>query len=389
MRARALLVAVALLAAAQGCRRHRGGARRARDPRVEYATGCVDPRYVTAPSAIVATAEEGEVFEVATAAVGALRMVAWSTARGVTVAREGSAPVRVTGPTAREGFALAATGQRFVLAWLDGASSLQLASMDASGAAEAWPRVARDARQPVLAATRDGALLAWAEGGADHAAVRALRLDARGRAVGEPWVIATGAVDGLALASTGLRYVAAWRSGGASIMARAVPSSGDVSGPAFEVVPAVGALAVGPPAVAWGDTRLAVAWSDRRNGDLSLQVTTVDLAGRRVADPQRLSARFAPGARASLAWDGAAFGAAWWEPVGGGSPRAYMALVDRTGRRIGTPMRVGADDDTSLTVPVIAWQRPEYFLAAVRAGASVEARRTGPRGCDMAPAPGP
>ena len=58
-------------------------------------------------------------------------------------------------------------------------------------------------------------------------------------------------------------------------------------------------------------------------------------------------------------------------------------------RRIGTPLRIGADDDTSLTVPVIAWQRPEYFLAAVRGGASVEARRTGPRGCDMPPAPGP
>ena len=86
MSARASLVVVALLAAAQGCRRHRGAARRVRDPRAEYATGCVDPRYVTAPSANVATATDGEVFEVATAAVGALRMLAWSTPGGVSVA---------------------------------------------------------------------------------------------------------------------------------------------------------------------------------------------------------------------------------------------------------------------------------------------------------------
>ena len=385
MRARATLVAVALIAAAQGCRRHRGAARRVRDPRAEYATGCVDPRYVTAPSAIVATVTDGEVFEVATATIGALRMLAWSTQGGVSVAREGSSPVRVTGPTRREGFALAATAQRFVLAWLDGASSLQLASMDASGAAEAWPRVARDARQPVLAASRNGALLAWTEGGADRATMRAQPLDARGRAVGEPVVIATGAVDGLALAATGMRYVAAWRAGGSSIMARTVSSDGLAMGAAFVVVPAVGELTVGSPAVAWGDARLAVAWSDRRNGDLSLQVTTVDLTGRRVADPQRLSARFEAGARASLAWDGAAFGVTWWEPVGGGAPRSFFALLDRTGRRIGTGMRLLADDEAAaLTLPVVDWERPQYVLAVAR-GAEVELRRTGPRGCDLPP----
>ncbi len=113
----------------------------------------------------------------------------------------------------------------------------------------------------------------------------------------------------------------------------------------------------------------------------------MDLHGRRLADPQRLSTRFAEGARASLAWDGAAWGAVWWEPVGGGNPRVYMALVDRTGRRIGSPMRVHTGDELPTTEPVLAWERPDYFVAMVREGARVEALRTGPRGCDMPPAP--
>ena len=32
--------------------------------------------------------------------------------------------------------------------------------------------------------------------------------------------------------------------------------------------------------------------------------------------------------------DGAAFGVAWWEPVGGGVPRSFFALLDRGGRRV-------------------------------------------------------
>jgi hypothetical protein len=159
-----------------------------------------------------------------------------------------------------------------------------------------------------------------------------------------------------------------------------------VAGAVFTLVEGARDGEMGPPSIAWGGDRLAVAWSDRRNGDRGLQIAASDLTGRHASEAQRLSVRFEREARASIAWDGAAFGVTWWEPVGGGLPRGYMALVDRAGRRIGTSMRLVVDDDAALTSPVIAWERPDYFFAAVRSGTIVEARRTGPRGCDMPPA---
>ncbi len=378
-----LVIALALA----GCHRHRGGGpRRARDPRAQYATGCVDPRYVSAPSGDVAVSTDGDVTGVATAALRAQRAVAFSNSAGVTLAREVAAPVRVTGPIAPGGFALAATSERFLLTSIDArTSALQLAAIAADGAAEAWPPFSRAAASLALAAGRDSAYVTWTEGAGGHATLRGVALDARGRPRAEPTTLAAGAVDAPAVTFTGLRYVVAWRSGGAAIEGRAVSREGVAEAP-FTLVASPG---IGPPAIAWGGDRLAVAWSDRRNGDLGLQITARALAGPSQGEPQRLSVRFERDARASIVWDGAAFGVAWWEPVGGGSPRSYMALVDRAGRRIGTSMRLVANDDAALTLPAIGWERPDYFFAAVRGSTTVEARRAGPRGCDMPPAPEP
>lgn len=382
-----VLVALAGLAAG-ACRRRGGAARREKDPRVEFATGCVDSRYVTAPAMTVPAEGGGEVRALATAVVGAQRFVGWATDEGASVWREGAATsVRVTPALVPGAFALAGTGQRVLVAWAEaGAGRLQVASLDAEGRAEAWPPVTTGAREIALAGRRDGALVVWREGDGGGASVRARALDARGRAVGAAVNVAAGAVDAPAVTWTGARYAVAWRerAGDAGLVrARALSADGAAQGEAFVAVRTD--AEVGPPAIAWGGGRLAVAWSDRRNGDLGLQVTTVDFAGRARAEPQKLSVRFAPGARASLAWDGGAFGAAWWEPVGGGAPRAFFALVDRTGRRIGTGMTVETDADAALTLTALAWERPAYVLATVRAGAGVELRRTGPQGCDMPP----
>lgn len=387
MNRRSLHASLVVALVVAGCHRHRGGGpRRVRDPRAQYATGCVDPRYVSAPSGDVAVSTDGDVTGVATAALRAQRAVAFSNAAGVTLAREIATPVRVTGPVAPDGFALAATGERFLLTWIDArTSALQLAAIAADGAAEAWPPFSRAATSLALSAGRDSAYVAWTEGAGDRATLRGAPLDARGRPRAEPSTLATGAVDAPAVTFTGMRYVVAWRARGAAIEARAVSRDGVAEAPTTLVE----APEIGRPSIAWGGDRMAVAWSDRRNGDLGLQITTRTLAGPSPGDVQRLSVRFERDARASIVWDGAAFGVTWWEPVGGGAPRSYMALVDRAGRRMGTSMRLVPNDDASLALPVIGWERPDYFFAAVRGATTVEARRAGPRGCDMPPAPEP
>lgn len=377
------VVALALLMLASGCHRRRASAPRVRDPRQEYGTGCVDPRYVTAPSAVVATAPAGALRQVETAARCGVRAVAWCDGATVSVAIEGREPVRVVEGGTTGHFAMASTNGRYLVAWRDGEGNVRVATVDASASVTTGEVLARGVTGVAMAGTTQGALVVWTTG---MGRVMAQRLGREGAKVGEAIPVAIDGGDEPAVTWTGMRWVVAWRRARRAIEARMVNADGSLETASFTVVPE-GEGEVGAPTVAWGGARLAVAWSDRRNGDLALQVTSVDLRGRRLADPQRLSTRFAEGARASLAWDGAAWGAVWCEPVGGGAPRTYMALVDRTGRRIGSPMRVHTGDELPTTEPVLAWERPDYFIAMVREGARVEALRTGPRGCDMPPAP--
>jgi len=376
-------LALALLALAPACRR-RGHARRARDPRQEFATGCVDARYVSAP-AVPAPALGAEAPRVVTTArLAGKRYVAWATDEGAVLWREGAVnSTRVTPPIPGAAFAMDATATRLLLLWVSRDREALLAAFDDGLAARAFPPWGRGVTEVALAATSDGALAVWR----DPRGIVARPIGPRGEPGGAAEVIATGAVDAPTVAWTGGSWAVVWRAveGGAGfVRMRTIGRDGVPRGPAVDVVRTD--AAIGPPSACWGAGRLAVTWSDARNGDRGLQSAAVDRAGRPAAEPQRLSVRFAEGARASLAWDGAAFGVAWWEPVGGGAPRSYFALLDRTGRRIGTGMRVLADDDAAaLTLPALAWERPQYVLAVVRAGREVELRRTGPRGCDLPP----
>lgn len=379
---RGAAVALALLALAPACRR-RGHARRARDPRQEFATGCVDPRYVSAPAVPAPVVGAAPPRVVTTARLAGKRYVAWATDEGAVLWREGAAAsTRVTPPVPDAAFAMGATATRLLLLWVSRDREALLAAFDEGLAARAYPPWGRGVAEVALAATSDGALAVWR----DPRGIVARPVGPRGEPGGAPEVIAAGAVDAPAVAWTGGSWAVVWRAvenGAGFVRMRTIGRDGVPTGPAVEVVRSD--AAIGPPSACWGAGRLAVTWSDARNGDRGLQSVAVDRAGRPAAEPQRLSVRFAEGARASLAWDGAAFGVTWWEPVGGGAPRSFFALLDRSGRRIGTGMRVLADDESAaLTLPVVDWERPQYVIAVAR-GAEVELRRTGPRGCDLPP----
>lgn len=379
---RSLALALALLALAPACRRHRRGAR-TRDPRREFATACPDPRYVNAPAVPAPSAGGGEVRSVATARLAGRRHVVWVTDEGAALWREGS-PVatRVTPPIPGGSFAMDATAERLVMAWPSLERQVLVAAFDASGAARAFPPWAGGVAEVALAAAPDGALVAWR----DARGVMARPLGPRGEPLGAPALVAPPPADAPAVAWAGGAWAVVWRAveGGAGfVRMRTIGRDGAPRGPAVDAVRTD--AGVGPPSARWGGGRLALAWSDARNGDRGLQSAAVGRDGRPLAEPQRLSVRFAEGARASIAWDGAAFGVAWWEPVGGGAPRSFFALLDRSGRRIGTGMRLLADDDAApLIAPAVDWERPQYVIAAAR-GREVEVRRTGPLGCDLPP----
>jgi len=139
----------------------------------------------------------------------------------------------------------------------------------------------------------------------------------------------------------------------------------------------------GHPTSARGRARVATLRVARAGeGDAAL---FVDVPG---FEPQQLSARFASD-RTAIVWDGGAFAAAWSEPVHAGNPRAYFALIDRDGRRVGSAMRVLTRDDVGLTRVALAFAGSDFLLAAVRGDGTAELRAGGPRGCDEPLSPQP
>lgn len=381
-------VVLGALSLTEGChRRRRGGGRRVEhDPRKRYATGCVDPRYVYAPPTPVPNGGGTAPRSPVTVHAGTQYIHAWAAAEGVFAWREGTAePYHIATQSPEGGVAGAAAGDRAVFAWKDGSSALlSVVTLDAEGAA-AWAPTLGSGRNPALAASRTVIALAVEEGDGDEARV-VLRLHSReGRALANPVSVAPREVaHDPAVAWTGARFVVAWRTGtdaaGAIRMATVSPEGERMTEPVDVARPRT---PVGAPSIAWGGGRVGVTWADRAEGDPALHSTALDLTGRRLGEPQRLSARYRMDSRASLVWDGAAFGVVWWEPVGGGLPRAYGALVGRDGRRIDTEMRWWVEGEVALREPSVVWDAPNYVMLALRGADGIELRRTGPRLCDM------
>lgn len=142
--------------------------------------------------------------------------------------------------------------------------------------------------------------------------------------------------------------------------------------------------------VARGGGRVAtLRVEDRGGGDVL--VATVTTHGGRAFEPQQLSVRSSRDDAPSVVWDGGAFVAAWSEPIHGARPRAYLGLIDRDGRRLGSAMRALTEDSVGLTHARVAFAGPDLLFAALRDDGGVELRESGPRGCDepLLPQPPP
>lgn len=373
------VVAILWSACPVACRRHRVTARapRERDPRQQFATGCEDPRFVLGRRLVGVPRESVSATRAVPVRVGGRDVVVAATADGVRAWR------------ASPDDAVDAGEAQGVWVSRDVATSLSAAELGARAAvvAHASARgvtltLLDDVARPLLdlswatdvsVASVGARAMAVASGGGrvELVCVDALR-GARGCGV----VTSQGA-DAVVTAA-GAGFGVAWREGD-RVRVQPRGLDGAARAPAFDAVTSQG---VGRVAMAYGGGRFALAWSDRRGGDVALHSASVSPWGGAARDVQRLSVRFDASAVASIAWDGGAFGVAWWEPIAGGHPRSYMAFVGRDGMRIGTQMRVYLEDDAPLRAPVLHWASPNYALAAVRGDGAVETRRMGPLGCD-------
>ena len=366
-----LIVAGLLLAAAPGCRwwaRRHPPARRAGGR--EVATACYDARFVTGqriPRRFVGD-------HPAVAGTTGVRVFVWRAADGVYGWWEGmGVPVQIADGAVTDGPTVVVRRGVALVGWGDARGAVQrsLALDGALGTPTRWDGASRAS----LVVTGDYALWVGQLGAGGALAARGL-VDATVRPFADggagPAVVAL--PDGFTVAWTA-------RAGDGSILrGQALALDGAARGAPFEVQRAGGVM--GAPSLARSGDRLLFAWSDHRSGDAGLHVLTTNLQGAAAGPAQRLSIRYTDDSTASVVGAGRRFGVAWSEPVAGAAPRSYLARIDGQGRRLGSAMRVAADDDSGLTQPSLRWERAGYVLALARADGTLELRRTGPLGCD-------
>lgn len=389
---RGVLLLVSLSVALTECkwigrRRHRDG-HRARseteqvDPRRLIATACADSRYVYGERIAVAQGNLGQVHSPRVITAVGHVVVAWTTGEALRVAIENRVDQTViAAPGVTGGFAIATVQSAVFLAWRDnGGGHVAEVTLDGVvshraelGVIASEPSVTVADRKVFIAASVSEHLSMWRFEPRTHGVER-LRTTVEERVL-EPSVT-TVRQGGL---------LVAWRNGDAhgEVRAMIVSQAGTmIAGPRTVASPAT---AVRNVAVMWGNETGLIAWSDARSGAMGLHVAAVDRRVNTVLSPTRLSIRWPDDGAVSLGWDGGAFAAAWWEPVGGAKPRAYFALIDPQGRRIGSAMRLWTRDTVGLRDVSLAWTSPHYLLATAPDSGGIELRATGPRGCDEPP----
>ncbi len=393
---REIAVVAVLLVALPGCRawrrRHRGAGRATvvqRDPRAVVATACYDARYVTGPRVAMPFGQVARTGVPSAALFGGRLAVGWNDPRGVMLALEGGrSVVTVAAGVAASRVLIAADEAGVTVLWqLPHEAGFAVAMLDpALAVVGRWV-----SPEPWWGATlaRSGDVTLVAGVGSMTTAVPmvfAQLLDARGRELG-PRRPFGGPRGGESPAVCALRdgWSLGWLSrndGPMAVRLARLGARGERWGD--EVVIDRPGTELRGLAIGCSPTRVALAWADRRSGDWGLQITTATLRGQPSGWVQRLSARLDPERApwASIAWDGGAFGVAWWEPVSGGSDRAFAALVDPDGHRLGSGMRVAMEDETGLRHPTLLWSAMDYRLCLAREDGGIELRRTGPRLCD-------
>lgn len=374
---RLTLAALTLLA----CRRAHAP-RRPVDPRARFATACEDPRFVTAAPREIAGLRSA----LPTAAFARTHsLYAGATDTGVVVT-DGAHPFAL-GPAAPDARVVStAIDGHFVLAWR-APSGVRAAVLDDDLGHPHTLDVPFCVGDPAVAGYGTSALIACVRhvtGVADTLSVTRVRASGATDPIAEircprgecrspsitrlgdtAWVAFIGHDSGPESIYTSRVDLAHKRAAEASLFARP-------------------AATVGAVAIAAGWRTVALAWTDISAGSFALYASSMTLAGARSVGAQRLSIRH-NGEAPSLAWDGAAFGIAWSEPVGGGNDRSYFALLDPTGNRIGTQLRVYVPDDHAASHPSLAFTGRGYDLVYSTADGVVLERQTGPLGCDAPP----
>jgi len=115
------------------------------------------------------------------------------------------------------------------------------------------------------------------------------------------------------------------------------------------------------PKLAWTGSGFGLCWIDERDGNREVYFALADASGQQIGSDIRLTSNSAESRECHLTWTGTEYGVAWWD-ARNGNGEIYFALVDSSGNKITSDMRVTMDGAVSQG-PWLAWTGTEFGIA--------------------------
>jgi len=281
----------------------------------------------------------------------------WSSATRASVGPDGS------------GFAnVVWTGTEYAVAWhdqRDGNYEIYFTRLSATGAKlGADVRVtdaAANSGTPSLVWTGTEYGLAWSDERDGNREVYFRRLDVAGNPVGAEIRItdAAGESSVPVLAWTGKDYGLVWhddREGDPHIYFARLGADGALLGAILRVTED-GATALNPSLV-WTGDEFGLVWEDQRDGNWEIYFARIDAGGGKIGSDIRLTTDPTDVGQAALVWTGFGYGVVWHDNRDG-NWEIYFAELRPDGTKIGSESRLTNDTATS-GYPTLTWASGEY-----------------------------
>ncbi len=111
---------------------------------------------------------------------------------------------------------------------------------------------------------------------------------------------------------------------------------------------------------AWSGSQYGIAWQDYRDGNYEVYFAIVDASGAKQGTDVRVTNNSGASWRVSIAWDGSQYGIAW-DDNRNGAEEIYFARVSAGGAKLSTDIRVTNDGAQSIEASV-AWTGSEFGI---------------------------
>jgi hypothetical protein len=262
------------------------------------------------------------------------------------------------------------TGSEFGLAWFDNRATtneVHFARLDTDGVKIGFDTMVSDSGgtsvNPAVAFTGTAFGVTWQDGSSSGNAISFAQLDTSGTKVGGTVEVASASSHALYpdIAWSGSQFLVAWhddRDGEYDIYFAILSPSGTPAGAESKLNETTTSATYS--SVAWAGSQYGVAWEDNRLGAKQIYLARVTSWGSKSGSDLRVSTG-GTSSFVSMAWSGSEFGIAW-QDTRSPTSEIFMRRVDGLGATVGTDVRLTSAESTAEYADVV-WTGSLYAVA--------------------------